>query len=80
MDLVVKLLKTNAWKEDGVLKGEGAMVDRPVFAFKNARVLVGPLWTTHYRKTGDDSTDELNSVKTDDVKVVEKMIQNLMVK
>lgn len=79
MDRIITLLNKLHWYEEPHLVVKGT-IDRPVYShetkLKTYKVIVGPLWTTHYdiRK---DCIGEIDSIKTEDYEGVESKILQL---
>lgn len=82
MDAVVNMLRNEKWDHETDLIVKGCM-GRPVFSKPSRqrggvyKVVVGPMWTTHYRLVKDVIEDQ-DSTKTDDIEGVKVALAQLM--
>lgn len=75
VDRIVSLLCGLGWYQDRDLEMKG-QPNRKVFRKKWYTVVVGPLWTTHYR-TVKETMFDLDSTKTSDYHAIEKKVKEL---
>lgn len=75
MDAVKSLLRKYGWAEEAPIDTKEKR-DLLVHSYKNQAVaVIGPLWTTYYLRPLVEH--EIDSVKTDDLPAVERVIKRL---
>lgn len=71
MDEVSSLLKKHGWKPTGFLESN---YDKPVFAKGKWKCCIGKVWVTIWRLVKDGTIDDMESYKTDDLALIEKVL------